>query len=171
MFNPLPNPDPTPAIPHLRKLLQALTSEEVGWHLTEVHLFGWGQGGTMALELAYNLGREGLNIRGGEEKRKRFGSVISVCGNLISFPATALDIETPVLLFSRQTSSSTVAAKNKRLAEKAFKKVEMVYGDPKAGEAMPRDRKEWNGLMRFWAGVLAKDDGWKGSGDVYEVVR
>jgi hypothetical protein len=53
-----------------------------------------------------------------------------------------------------------------------FKDVEVVNGDKgKGGEDMPRGRTEWEGIMKFWGNVLAKDEAWKGDGEVYEVVK
>jgi pimeloyl-ACP methyl ester carboxylesterase len=165
MFNPIPKPDPSKHLPTLRHLLEALTSSEVGWKLSDIHLFGWGQGGTMALELASHLSSKPLNA-----DQRRFGSVISICAPILSLPGTLS--QTPALTFTRISPSS---AAHQRLAndlKKAFKDVEVVNGEKgKGGEDMPRGRNEWEGIMRFWGNVLAKDEGWKGEGEVYEVVR
>lgn len=172
MFNPLPSPDPSATLRSLRELLTTLTSKEIGWDLTRIHLFGWGQGGTMALELAYSVGKEGIsNADASGEKRKRLGSVVSVCGPLVSFPTASLGINTPTAYFTRQAAQSAAAQKTRRGLERAFKDVEVIQGQSAGGEDMPKGREEWKGIMAFWGKVLEKDDKWKGQGDVYEVVR
>ncbi|ORY35700.1 hypothetical protein BCR39DRAFT_511584 [Naematelia encephala] len=172
LFEPLASPDPTTALPSLRHLLEALTSSQVGWELPQIHLFGWGQGGTMSLELAYNIGREPLDTCTTGAPAKRFGSVISICAPLLSHPTSDLKLETPVLYFTRQSPQSAVGKKNQGVIKRAFKQVDVVVGKDGKGEEMPRGRGEWEGIMRFWAQVLKKDDdGWKGGGQVFEVVR
>lgn len=125
----------------------------------------------MALELALSVGRGGIAAGPGlSEKRKRFGSVVSVCGPLLSFPTSTMGIATPVVYFTRQNKASSVAQKVSKALERAFKEVEIVQGQG-AGEAMPKGRDEWKGVMGFWGKMLGKDEGWKGSGEVFEVVR
>lgn len=166
MFNPIPNPDPTKHLPMLRQLLEALVSKEVGWNLSDIHLFGWGQGGTMTLELASHLSSKPLTA----DQSRRFGSVVSVCAPILSSPSTIS--QTPVLAFTRISPSSAAHQRQVTDLKKAFKDVEVIDGDKgKGGEDMPRGRNEWEGIMRFWGKVLAKDEGWKGEGQVYEVVR
>ncbi|RSH82279.1 hypothetical protein EHS25_005989 [Saitozyma podzolica] len=165
LFNPLPTPDPSP-----------------------IHLFGWGQGGTVALELAYSIGREGLSSSSSssvsstssasgtgqsdvKRPRRRLGSAVSICAGLLSFPSSDLGLETPVLYFTRQAPKSAVQSKSVNGIKRAFKEVAVLQGDPKAGEAMPRGREEWEGIMRFWGQVLGREDRWKGDGEVFEVVR
>jgi hypothetical protein len=187
-FDPLFNPDPSPVLPPLRGLLSTLTSPEIGWDLTQIHLFGWGQGGTVALELAYSIGREGLSSSSSssvsstssasgtgqsdvKRPRRRLGSAVSICAGLLSFPSSDLGLETPVLYFTRQAPKSAVQSKSVNGIKRAFKEVAVLQGDPKAGEAMPRGREEWEGIMRFWGQVLGREDRWKGDGEVFEVVR
>ena len=38
-------------------------------------------------------------------------------------------------------------------------------------DAMPKNREEWKGIMRFWGEVLVKAEGWRGGGEVFEVIR
>ncbi len=116
----------------------------------------------MVLELAYDLGKTG----------KRFGSVVSICAGLLSHPAKKMDLETPVLYFTRIDPRSSTGEKTVNSIKRAFKRVEVVRGEPGRGEDMPRGRNEWEGIMRFWGHVLLKpDEGWRGEGEVYEVVR
>ncbi|WVN86233.1 uncharacterized protein L203_101394 [Cryptococcus depauperatus CBS 7841] len=171
MFNTLPlsSQDPTKHLSKLRNLLETLTSQEIGWKLEDIHLFGWGQGGTMALELGLDIGKSSLKAWRGEDE-KRLGSIVSICAPLLSHPNDSLNIATPVLYFARQSPQSAVYRNHLSALKKAFKQVETVHGGG-VGEDMPRGREEWWGVMRFWGQVLGKDDRWKGEGETYEVVR
>lgn len=101
---------------------------------------------------------------------KRLGSVTSICAGLLSHPTTTLGLNTPILYFTRQDPKSAVAKKVKSILERAFREVEVAQGEGK-GEDMPRGRGEWEGVMRFWGMRLAREEGWKGEGEVYEVVK
>jgi hypothetical protein len=94
---------------------------------------------------------------------------VSVCAGLVSFPSSALELETPVALFTRQNAKSQIGQKTIKSLERAFKKVEVVQASG-GGEEMPKGKQEWEGIMRFWGEVLKRDEGWKGEGEVYEVV-
>jgi len=167
MFNPIPSPDPTKHIPTLRKLLEALTSPEIGWELNRIHLFGWGQGGSMALELASNISVKPLG------EVQRFGSVISVCGPLLSPSSSSISkSQTPALVFTRLSPQSAAHTRLANDLKTRFKEVQVINGEKgKGGEDMPRGRGEWEGIMRFWGNILSKDESWKGDGEVFEVVR
>ncbi|WVQ79737.1 hypothetical protein IAT38_001837 [Cryptococcus sp. DSM 104549] len=182
-FNPLPlsSQNPTAPLPKLRTLLEALTSKEVGWRLEDIHLFGWGQGGTVALELGVDIGRTLLKAPGdGTETKaaegKRLGSIVSICAPLLTHPSSSLNIATPVLYFTRQSPQSAVQQSAVSMLKRAYREVEVVQGGKGSGsgkgEDMPRGKDEWWGVMKFWGQVLGRaDEGWKGSGEVYEVVR
>ncbi|TXT15878.1 hypothetical protein VHUM_00381 [Vanrija humicola] len=173
MFNPLPNPDPSPTLPALRTLLAQLVG--LGWRLPQIHLFGWAQGGTMALELALSVGRESVDVQlesGESVSGKRLGSVVSVCAGLESFPTGENKAATPALWFTRTDPRSVVEQRTEAALRKGFAHLEIVRGDAARGQDMPRSTAEWTGIMRFWGQVLARgDEGWKGDGEVYEVVR
>lgn len=166
IFNPIPNPDPTKHIPSLRNLLATLTSPEIGWQLNRIHLFGWGQGGSMALELAINISRSPLGSG-------RLGSVISICGSLLpTASASSTQSQTPALFFTRVAPPSAAHTRQVNDVKNGFKDVEVINGEKgKGGEDMPRGRAEWKGIMRFWGNMLSKDESWKGEGEIYEVVR
>ena len=176
LFEPLPNPSPAPTLPSLRTLLTALTSPEFGWDLSDIHLFGWGQGGSMALELALDIGKSGIqsgSASAGGPLRKRFGSVISICAPLLSFPTTPLDLPTPVLYFTRQDPRAATSQKTVNSIKRVFKEVTVVQSKQERGvEDMPRSQQEWRGIIQFWGEMLKRGvEGWKGDGEVYEVVR
>ncbi|WVR09452.1 hypothetical protein IAU60_006519 [Kwoniella sp. DSM 27419] len=174
-YDPLPldAQNPTVNLSKLRRLLDALTSPEVGWTLHDIHLFGWGQGGTMALELALDLGKSPLSssLNSGAGGSRRLGSVTSVCASLLTHPTSELDLPTPVCLFTRLSPKAAAHAKTLAPLKRAFKAVQVVQASG-TGESMPRGKEEWWGIMKFWGQVLGrKDEGWKGDGEVYEVVR
>ena len=152
-FNPLADPDPTPAVGGLTRLLDTLTSG-LGWRARDIHLFGWGQGGTTALELALAY-------------PSRLGSVISICSSLLSKPGGVSS--TPMLLFTRRSPTSAAYKKQDSSARAAFREVEVVDADG-PGEGMPASRREWEPIMRFWSELLVRE-GPKFTGEVYEVVQ
>ena len=180
LFEPLPNPNPSSALPRLRSLLATLISS-LGWTLPQIHLFGWGQGATMAMELALDIGKNPLSNPSnsgpsnssneiGSAQGKRLGSVVAICGEMISFPASPLQLETPVAFFTRLNPQSQLGQKAVSGVKRCFKTVRLVNGKGGGGD-MPRGREEWEGVMKFWGEVLGRDEGWKGTGEVYEVVR
>lgn len=54
--------------------------------------------------------------------------------------------------------------------KRGFKVVKVMSAKGGGGD-MPKGREEWEGLMKFWGEVLGRDEGWKGDGEVFEVVR
>jgi hypothetical protein len=178
MFEMLPLEQQTAstAIPKLRNLLTALTGPAFGWELSQIHLFGWVQGGTMALELAYDIGKNGLDVPSGPSgsmvKRKRFASVTTVCATLLSFPTSNVLLPTPVCYFTRQDLRASKPAREMNLVRRAFKDVSVVEMPKPNSQNMPEGFSEWKGIMQFWSTVLVRaDEGWKGEGEVYEVVQ
>ncbi|KAK6910846.1 hypothetical protein I204_03121 [Kwoniella mangroviensis CBS 8886] len=170
-FDPLPiqNHNPTVHMAKLRNLTSILISKEVGWELKDIHLFGFGQGGTIALELGLSIYNQPLGT--GQDPPKRFGSIVSICASILTHPTSTLNIQTPVCYFTRHSPQSAIHQKNLNVLKRAYKDVEVVQasGD---NEQMPRNKDEWYGIMKFWGQVLGrKDEGWKGQGEVYEVVR
>jgi pimeloyl-ACP methyl ester carboxylesterase len=126
---PLAHPDPTPAVQLLRTVLAALD-----WPTQRVHLFGFGQGGTAALELALALSAP-------------LGSAVAVSGPLLSFPATPTHRATPVLALGPPQPA----------LHRAFDSVRVQRAPP--GERMPASRGEWEPVMRFWSERLARRQG------------
>ncbi|KAG8842668.1 hypothetical protein FRB91_004004, partial [Serendipita sp. 411] len=76
----LPNPNPSSTLEDLTRLLVHLV-EECNWSSERIHLFGFGQGGSIATELGLQWNRT---------HRKDLGSVITVSGPLLSYPTTSL---------------------------------------------------------------------------------
>lgn len=200
-----PDPPPTPTqeqlkamqqitLPLLKNLLMYLVRDEkskgCGWAPEEIHLFGWGEGGTIALELARSLKistSTSTSTPGDDERIKRLGSVVSVAGELYSTPSVGagdLGAETPVFYFHRPKSStltSTSASASPPLwLKRTFTAPKTHTGrhDAKAASQdekgrdirMPQGRDEWEVIMRFWSEVLVRP-GMEMGGEVYEVVR
>ncbi|WVF67496.1 hypothetical protein IAT40_002252 [Kwoniella sp. CBS 6097] len=187
-YDPIPPSaqNPTKNLPLLRKMIEALISPDgCGWDLKDIHLFGWGQGGTMVLELALEIGKNGITAvkeaQTQTPKQNRFGSAVSICASLLTHPTTTdpnLN-NTPICYFTRLSPKSSIHTKHLTPIKRAFREVTVIQGVASGGggggggdEGMPRGREEWFGIMKFWGQVLArKDQGWKGQGEVYEVVR
>ncbi|WRT68587.1 uncharacterized protein IL334_005565 [Kwoniella shivajii] len=198
-YDPIPiaNQNPTVHLSKLRDLVSTLITPSghtgssavsggggggLGWKLDEIHLFGWGQGGTIALELGLSIGKNPLTIstsavesegKGG----KRFGSITSICANLLTHPTSSLNIPTPVCYFTRTSPKSSIHEKSVNVLKRAFREVQIVTpkGSGGGGEDMPRSKDDWYGIMKFWSQVLGRksdeDKTWKGQGEVYEVIR
>ena len=163
-------------IPLFRALLRYLTTS-LRWPLERIHLFGWAQGGTVALELARDIGVRGLEDAQDQRHHRRLGSVTSICGALLSAPplGAALSLSTPVFYLTRQPRDASSALLRRTFTGDA---TTVCVRAEKGGMDMPRGEEEWGQVMRFWSGVLARpgDAQWMRNaggveGDVYEVVR
>lgn len=159
----LPNPNPTPALELLDKVLGVLTAE-CKWQAGRIHLFGFGQGGSVGLEGA---------LRWWKEKKVALASVVSISGPLLSFPSSSsAKCPTPVLYFHRPQPFSP-PSKDVNNLSKAFSFVKELQHTPvgaEGGEAMPRNRDEWEGVMRFWSERLSRRQFGEGEAGVYEVL-
>jgi pimeloyl-ACP methyl ester carboxylesterase len=178
----------THTLPLLIKLFRYLVAD-LEWDLERIHLFGWGQGGSVALEMARYLGLNGL----GETNRnqpeqstrldaKRLGSATSICGPLLSGLSVnqTLNISTPVFYFSRIATTTTESKTQKSFLQRTFKPETTTFiagrSTGRGDVRMLQGADEWAPVMKFWSGVLRRGDEqeWmkqasKG-GDVYEVV-
>jgi pimeloyl-ACP methyl ester carboxylesterase len=155
-FNSLPPAaaDPSGTVAKLRALLESLA-----WSTEDVHLFGFAQGGGMALALALSLASDPIN------ESRRLGSVVTVLGGLEGkTPSAPKSLShTPVLFYTRTPADPRAAAVKDRFAQVT------VFTAPSRG-SMPASMDEWRPIMGFWGQVLKRDEAWKG-GEVYEVVR
>jgi hypothetical protein len=190
-LTPSPPPTPTPdqlealhtqTIPLIRRVLKHLV-QDCGYDASGIHLFGWGEGGTVALEVGNSIGKDSIgdNIR-------RIGSIISVSGELWSTPSVGTkesNFETPVFYFHRPrpsttTPSSTTSTPEINHLRKIFSRVtsfSACYNPRIASQneqgkdvSMPKTQDEWKRLMKFWSEVLLRGE-MKMGGEVYEVVR
>lgn len=92
----VPQPNPTKFLDAFNKLLDYLTKDTVhggcGWPSSNIHLFGFGQGGAAALEgaLAWTREQRGaskITEMGKELEAKaasELGSIVNICGTLLS---------------------------------------------------------------------------------------
>jgi hypothetical protein len=85
-----------------------------------------------------------------------FGSIVSVSGPLLSYPAFSTLSPTPTLVAHRSPPSDmaltpgAVAAFNKAFRSVTESKMEA------SGMGMPASKQEWDPIMRFWSQHLAR---------------
>ena len=164
-FDPLgdlvANPNPSLALEQLGRTIDYLI-RDAGWAPNRIHLFGFAQGGSLACELArrvyYEASSTGITTE--PVSRRQLGSVVSVCGPLLSYATSTVDTcPTPVLVFhrpavvSQQESGGVVSIADMR---RAFSTVVDVCRAGADGISMPRSRDEWEPIMAFWADRLVR---------------
>ncbi|KIP10747.1 hypothetical protein PHLGIDRAFT_196338 [Phlebiopsis gigantea 11061_1 CR5-6] len=150
----LRSPNPTPALALLTTVLEHL-HRDCGWPVARVHLFGFAQGGTLAAEFALRWWRTELaRTTAGDAQPRALGTVVSVCGPLLSYP-TALQrpCPTPLLVAHRPAPAESALPPN---ALAAFGKGYSFVKDVSlgAGEGMPRNT-EWKPIVTFWSEHLS----------------
>lgn len=150
-------------------------------------MFGFAQGGSVAVETVVRWAREAEKGKGKDKEKEgnastgvgALGSVVSVCGSLLSYPTPGMPAcPTPLFYFHRPSATRPSAASILAAFTKAFHSVTeasfpVKLTDDEGGEegevSMPRTRDEWEPVMRFWGQRLSRrapaDDG-----DVYEVM-
>lgn len=163
----LPNPDPTQAIGVLQKLLHYLcaTPQEggCGWQSQQIHLFGFGQGGSLALETLVS------------RRPASLGSVVSVCGPLLSFPTFTPPLDTPVCVVTRFAppvlASSSQAKSQMAAYRKAFAHLTPLNFPPTRAPVEERmiQGAEWRDIHTFWAKFWRNRTEWELKGDLYTV--
>lgn len=150
-------PDPRAALDALATLVAHLT-QECGWRSEHIHLLGFAQGGSIALELAIALARTVRPAAAPHpEPQMVLGSVVSVDGPLLQHPTFSPRVPTPVLAFHRSPAPAPSLGR-------AFASVTdlrappVLRGSEGEGEgeggvpAMPRaSAGEWDGIIRWWA--------------------
>ncbi|KAM0746798.1 hypothetical protein T439DRAFT_306246, partial [Meredithblackwellia eburnea MCA 4105] len=84
----IPNPNPTPAISTLIDFLTYLTASPTGpqWLPSQIHLFGFSQGGSLAIHLALAWSLLPTPASGERNESRDLKSVISVEGPLLTHP-------------------------------------------------------------------------------------
>lgn len=141
--------------------------DDCEWTEERVHLFGFGQGGSVAVELARLWARECIESAENSSdpsastmsrKTGVLGSVTTISGPLLSHPTpNTKPCLTPLLIVHRPGSSeSALAAPDVGGLKKGFggRVVVDEIGKRSKKEGMPSSRDEWMGVMRFWAEVL-----------------
>ncbi|EUC64936.1 phospholipase/carboxylesterase [Rhizoctonia solani AG-3 Rhs1AP] len=124
-------PNPLLAVKRVHTTIEYLESE-CQWPRSRIHLFGFAQGGSVALESA-------LRLPGGLK------SVVSVGGELVESPTRAgPGSETRVLYVGPSTDEGL----RKGFTSVRIEKVDSVR--------MLRGQDEWSTVMRFWSEVLER---------------
>jgi len=141
---------------------------ECAWPPNRIHLFGFGQGGSVAAETALAWWKKELvktkTTFNAEQKlvlpTRRLGSVASISGPLLSYPTLATPCPTPLLIFSRGSIAKDVSTE----FSKGFTNIRQIV--KQGEESMPRSRDEWEPVMQFWSEVLGRRMG----DELYEVM-
>ena len=125
----------------LEDTIRNVLLEKCGYNAREVLLFGFGQGGMLALNVAVELGRD-----------EELGGVVSIGGAVpatASIPDSTTKSKTPVLLCHGYRLSAIHLEHVDRL--KDFFQFLEVKEWRKTGDGMPASREEMLPIMQFWA--------------------
>ncbi|KAB5575982.1 Alpha/Beta hydrolase protein [Coniochaeta sp. 2T2.1] len=148
----------------LEELIDGVLVRKCGWRLDDILLFGYGQGGTLALGLASkirmgNLGRRVAEVKEGEEDveyGKEFKGVVSVGGplpmSMVPTESARGKSQTPVLVCCGNKSTA-VDEDAAELLRREFEKVQVVVWK-RPDDGPPRDREEVLPMMEFFADRL-----------------
>jgi predicted esterase len=129
------HPNPLPGVRAVHRALEHLTGPACGWAAERVHLFGFAQGGSVALEAA-------LRWAGG------VGSAVSIGGGLVEVATRAGAGAATKVLYVGDEAGAVGLSKGFASA-----RVEATVGRE---VRMPRGRDEWSVVMRFWSEVLER---------------
>jgi len=132
----------------LNQVIQEGLVQRCGYRARDIMIFGYAQGGMVALQAAAE--------HGGDE----FGGVISIGGTLsLSLSLKALDekSKTPVLVCKGSRSSAVTENAIRRIKD-VFEFVE-VKEWKKTGDLMPNTREEMYPIMQFFARRLRSTQG------------
>jgi len=124
----------------LQDVIRSTLVEKCGYKLREIILFGFGQGGMVALNVAADLGTDEL------------GGVVSIGGSLPSnTPLASIDRKwkTPVLLCKADRHSRATQGDVTRIRDN-FGAVEIKEWR-RVGDGMPSNREEMIPIMSFFA--------------------
>lgn len=132
-----------------------------------MHLFGFGQGGTLAVETAIKFGKRAKS--GGQ-----VASIVTIQGPLLSLPSHGAPLLSTKILYVYRAKSSTVPSLAKAAIaalQRAFTSVRTLRLKEKSGGAvaMPDSKAEWEGIMSFWSEHLQSTSAWQRQGEVYEL--
>ncbi|KAG8712396.1 hypothetical protein FRC11_000258 [Ceratobasidium sp. 423] len=125
-------PNPIPAVEKVHRIIEYL-KQECQWPTTRIHLFGFAQGGSVALESALRFG-------GGVK------SVVSVGGGLVESPTRAGPGSATRVLYVGPSAGE-------QGLRKGFGNVQTHKMDE---VRMIRGQGEWSTVMRFWSEVLER---------------
>ncbi|KAJ7594191.1 hypothetical protein C8J56DRAFT_926154 [Mycena floridula] len=150
----LDRPNPTSAVELLLKVVIRLV-EQHGWSAHQIHLFGFGQGGSLAVEFGLKWWK-GLQIQPAESTQTAIGSIITISGPLLSYPTLNSLCPTPLLVVDRPAPSETAMPAGSMAAfRKGYQSlVEVKLDGQRAG--MPSSKEEWQPIMAFWSEKLGR---------------
>jgi len=147
----LARPNPSNVLELLGKLLDHLV-QDCQWAPSKIHLFGFGQGGSIAVELGLRWWKSHWG-----SLHMRLGSIASIGGPLLSYPTPTSLCTTPVLVFHRLGSESTkLSSEDLTAFKRGYVNIQEVKGED--GEGIPRSKAEWEPIMKFWSTYLSKSD-------------
>lgn len=165
------HPNPAPGVDLLLKVVEYLINE-CSWPPSNIHLFGFAQGGSVAIEtaLAYwklQLRKQGRLSPSSDSSgnsasapltaNNALGSVVSISGPPILHHSLSGPCPTAVLAFHRSAPSELVLSPDDIVSlRKCFVWVREVK---LTGDGMPRSRDEWRLIMEFWSQRLSKRQG------------
>jgi hypothetical protein len=149
-------PNPTPALDLLSKVHLHLT-KDCSWPSNRIHLFGFAQGGSVAVEFSIKLWKEHLinsKASGTTEPSAALGSIVSISGPLLSYPTISTPCPTPVLIIHAPSSGESALPKDAIAGlKKAFN---MVSEKITKNAGMPNSKEGWQPIMEFWSRYLSR---------------
>lgn len=154
----LTKPNPTETVANLTCVLQHLV-EKCGWKSSSIHIFGFGQGATLALETMVHWSRA---------KQSHLGSVVSVHGEFISHPT--FTTSTPVLQIYRSHRTSPHDSSRWASHRKSTTALTLHSLSGKEEDESMLKGSEWDSVMEFWSKRFRRRSSWELRGEVSEVV-
>lgn len=127
----------------MSKTVKYLT-EECKWPSERIHLFGFGQGGSVALE---------LGMKWEFETSQRLGSSVSINGPLLSYPTPSKPYSMPIL-FAHRAKEDAVPASTLSVLKRGYTSVMETKFNGKS--PMPSSKEHWEPVMRFWSENLGR---------------
>ncbi|KAJ3759682.1 hypothetical protein EV360DRAFT_94015 [Lentinula raphanica] len=148
-------PNPTPALEILSRVFKHLI-EDCSWPSDRIHLFGFAQGGSVALELGIKFWRQQQENSDQPSSSSSLGSIVSVSGPPLSYPTLSSLSPTPVLAVYRPPPAEpSLAPADLTAIKKAFRVVQEAKLGAR-GPGMPSSKDEWEPIMRFWSEKLSR---------------
>jgi len=152
--------NPTPALDLLTKVLKHLT-DDCAWPSHGIHLFGFGQGGTVASEFGVTWWKHQLQLHRDQQSDDStkpslsIGSIVSISGPLLSYPTLASLSPTPVLVVHDLPPAESALPSGAIAAfRKAYEVVVEVKNSKRPG--MPSSKEGWQPVMEFWSKHLGR---------------
>ena len=142
----------------MEKLIGEVLVRTCGWEVGDLMVFGFGQGGALAVGLASWLRAAQGEVLGGNGEGRAFKGVVSVGGALPAsmIPSGVGKAKTPVLVCCGRESEA-VDEDAVEVLEREFEQVQVVRW-ARGDDGMPRSREEVLPMMQFFAERLRS--GW-----------